>query len=157
MLDGNKDQNEDDYAPYIIHNEAIDFIKENKDTTFFMWYTSVIPHAELKVPEKELLQKIAEQELSALRAGYNNLKTTEITDFATEKISGRYFGCRTDNVEMSIVFFRPAGTSDLCSYSYSRMLPRRNSSSWEVLRQKTESGAAKIKFHTLANSVFSSR
>ena len=110
-----------------------------------------------EMPEKELLQKITEQELSALRAGYNDLKTTEITDFATENISGRYFGCRTDNVEMSIVFFRPAGTSDLCSYSYSRMLPRRNSSSWEVLRQKTESGAAKIKFHTLANSVFGSR
>lgn len=55
MLDGNKDKNENDYAPYIIHKEALDFIRENKDTTFFMWYTSVIPHAELKVPEKELL------------------------------------------------------------------------------------------------------
>lgn len=55
ILEGNKDKNEEDYAPYIIHKEALDFIRENKDTTFFMWYTSVIPHAELKVPEKELL------------------------------------------------------------------------------------------------------
>ena len=55
ILEGNKDKNEDDYAPYIIHKEALDFIRENNDTTFFMWYTSVIPHAELKVPEKELL------------------------------------------------------------------------------------------------------
>lgn len=54
ILDGNKNQCENDYAPYIIHQEAIDFIKDNKDTTFFMWYTSVLPHAELKVPENEL-------------------------------------------------------------------------------------------------------
>ena len=47
MLDGNKDKNETDYAPDLIHKEALDFIKENKDTTFFMWYTSVLPHAEL--------------------------------------------------------------------------------------------------------------
>lgn len=55
VLSGNEGKNENDYSPYIIHKEALDFVKENKDTTFFMWYTSVIPHAELKVPEKELL------------------------------------------------------------------------------------------------------
>ena len=55
MLDGNNGSDENDYAPYIIHEKAIDFIRDNKDTTFFMWYTSVIPHAELKVPEKELM------------------------------------------------------------------------------------------------------
>lgn len=54
MLAGNEDKNETDYAPDLIHKEALDFIKENKDTTFFMWYTSVLPHAELKVPENEL-------------------------------------------------------------------------------------------------------
>ena len=54
LLKGNEDKNENDYAPYLIHDAAIDFIKENCDTTFFMWYTSVIPHAELKVPEQEL-------------------------------------------------------------------------------------------------------
>ena len=54
ILEGNAGKNENVYAPYLIHNKAIDFIKDNKDTTFFMWYTSVIPHAELKVPEHEL-------------------------------------------------------------------------------------------------------
>ena len=68
MLDGNKDKNENDYAPYIIHKEAIDFIKENKDTTFFMWYTSVLPHAELKVPEKELESFVGRPELELERS-----------------------------------------------------------------------------------------
>lgn len=53
-LDGNNEKSETVYAPYLIHKEALDFIKDNKDTTFFMWYTSVIPHAELKVPEQEM-------------------------------------------------------------------------------------------------------
>ena len=68
MLDGNKDKNENDYAPYVIHKEAIDFIKENKDTTFFMWYTSVLPHAELKVPEKELESFVGRPELELERS-----------------------------------------------------------------------------------------
>lgn len=54
ILQGNINKNENDYAPYLIHKEALDFIKENKDTTFFMWYTSVLPHAELKIPEHEI-------------------------------------------------------------------------------------------------------
>ena len=63
MLDGNKDKEENDYAPDMIHKEALDFIVENKDTTFFMWYTSVLPHAELKVPEKELMSFVGKHEL----------------------------------------------------------------------------------------------
>lgn len=54
ILTGNEGKNENQYAPYLIHDEAINFINENRDTTFFMWYTSVLPHAELKVPENEL-------------------------------------------------------------------------------------------------------
>lgn len=68
MLDGNKDKNETDYAPDLIHKEALDFIKENKDTTFFMWYTSVLPHAELKVPEKELMAFVGRSEYEEERS-----------------------------------------------------------------------------------------
>ena len=68
MLMGNEGKNENDYAPYLIHKEAIDFIKDNKDTTFFMWYTSVIPHAELKVPAKELLPFVGNEALEKDKA-----------------------------------------------------------------------------------------
>lgn len=63
ILDGNSGKNENDYAPYLIHNKAIDFIIENRDTTFFMWYTSVLPHAELKVPAEELAKFAGKIEL----------------------------------------------------------------------------------------------
>ncbi len=70
MLDGNKDKEENDYAPDMIHKEAIDFIVENKDTTFFMWYTSVLPHAELKVPEKELMSFVGKPEIEPEKSYY---------------------------------------------------------------------------------------
>jgi len=40
------------YAPLLIHEKAIEFIQENKDKPFFLYYPSVIPHAELFAPEE---------------------------------------------------------------------------------------------------------
>lgn len=40
------------YAPSLIHEEALAFIDEHKDTNFFLYYPSLIPHAELIAPEK---------------------------------------------------------------------------------------------------------
>ncbi len=70
MLEGNCGKNENDYAPELIHQKALDFIKENKDTTFFMWYTSVLPHAELKVPQNELMKFVGEPEMEKERPYY---------------------------------------------------------------------------------------
>jgi len=51
ILEGNSAEKMETYAPDIIHRKAISFIEKNKDTTFFMYYPSVIPHAELMAPE----------------------------------------------------------------------------------------------------------
>jgi len=52
ILDKNSERLTGIYGPEIIHNNALQFIEENKDTTFFLFYPSVIPHAELFAPEK---------------------------------------------------------------------------------------------------------
>ena len=70
MLHGNQGENENDYAPDLIHHEALNFIRENKDTTFFMWYTSVLPHAELKVPVSELMKFVGNPEMETEKS-YN--------------------------------------------------------------------------------------
>lgn len=54
VLEGNLGANESVYAPEKIHNETLKFIENNKDTPFFAYIASIIPHAELKVPEKYL-------------------------------------------------------------------------------------------------------
>ncbi|MBD3588419.1 arylsulfatase [Bacteroides sp. GM023] len=54
FLDGNTGIGENDYAPYIIHDKAINFIKENKNKPFSLFYTTILPHAELKLPQQEM-------------------------------------------------------------------------------------------------------
>ena len=56
ILDGNSGDQTGDYAPEIIHEQALKFLDNNKDKPFFMFYPSIIPHAELFAPE-EYMQK----------------------------------------------------------------------------------------------------
>jgi arylsulfatase len=42
--------NQKDYAPTLIHNEALKFIEKNKDDKFFVYYASPIPHLPLQAP-----------------------------------------------------------------------------------------------------------
>jgi arylsulfatase A-like enzyme len=40
------------YAPILIQEKALQFMEDNKDTTFFLFVPTVIPHAELVAPEE---------------------------------------------------------------------------------------------------------
>jgi arylsulfatase len=54
-----------DYAPELMQNEVIQFIKENKDQPFFMYYASPIPHAPLQAPKRWVdyyVQKFGDEE-----------------------------------------------------------------------------------------------
>ncbi|WP_321370126.1 arylsulfatase [uncultured Draconibacterium sp.] len=52
VLEGNSGKKTEEYGPELIHNEALRFIENNKDQPFFMYYPSIIPHAELFAPEE---------------------------------------------------------------------------------------------------------
>lgn len=54
FLVGNNWSNTESYAPDLIQQKAIEFIKEYRDTSFFAYLPFVIPHAELIVPDDEL-------------------------------------------------------------------------------------------------------
>lgn len=46
------------YSQDMIHQKALDFLEQtDKNTPFFMWYPTVIPHAELIVPEDSIIKK----------------------------------------------------------------------------------------------------
>lgn len=51
-LKGNEGKQTGEYAPDVIHKQAIKFLEDNKDRPFFLYYPSIIPHAELLAPEK---------------------------------------------------------------------------------------------------------
>jgi arylsulfatase A-like enzyme len=54
VLEQNAGTNHGIYAPKLIHEKTLDFIDRHRDTTFFLYVPSVIPHAELFVPDNYL-------------------------------------------------------------------------------------------------------
>lgn len=44
--------NQKDYAPELMLNEALSFIKSNKDKPLFLYFTTIIPHVSLQAPEE---------------------------------------------------------------------------------------------------------
>jgi arylsulfatase A len=53
-LAGNVDKKTEEYAPEVIHKQALQFLEDNRSKPFFMYYPSIIPHAELLIPEPYL-------------------------------------------------------------------------------------------------------
>ena len=54
-----------DYAPTIMHNEALKFLDENRGGPFFLYYASPIPHVPLQAPKKWVdyyREKLGEEE-----------------------------------------------------------------------------------------------
>jgi len=45
-----------DYAPDLIHQQALRFIHQNQDTSFFLFLPYILPHAELIVPDDSLFR-----------------------------------------------------------------------------------------------------
>ena len=62
ILEGNQGHRSEQYAPNLIHEEALKFIDSNKDTPFFLFYPSIIPHAELLAPEAYMKKHIGKYE-----------------------------------------------------------------------------------------------
>jgi arylsulfatase A-like enzyme len=56
-LEGNDWSSTTTYAPDVIQQKTLDFIRDNKDTSFFAYVPIVIPHAELIVPEDDIFKK----------------------------------------------------------------------------------------------------
>ena len=68
MLEGNRGTAEGEYAPYLIHAAALRFMEENRTKPFFLWYTTTIPHAELRLPDSEIDPFIGRPELEKERS-----------------------------------------------------------------------------------------
>jgi arylsulfatase A-like enzyme len=56
-LEGNDWSTTETYAPDVIQQQTIDFIRDNRDTSFFAFVPIVIPHAELIVPDDEVFSQ----------------------------------------------------------------------------------------------------
>ncbi|PTN02050.1 arylsulfatase [Mangrovibacterium marinum] len=86
-LAGNIDNQFGDYAPELIHQQAMQFLEANKDTSFFLFYPSVIPHAELKLPEADLAQ---------FRGKYDPEKSYEGADYGHPRFRKGGYGSQAE-------------------------------------------------------------
>ena len=50
-----------DYAPDRINEQALAFLRKNRDKPFFLYYPTVIPHVALHVPDEELAPYLAQK------------------------------------------------------------------------------------------------
>ncbi len=74
-LIGNEGDMTQMYAPELIHQKALYFLEKNKDAPFFMFYPSVLPHAELIAPEKYMAKYrgrfLPEKKYTRKKGGYS--------------------------------------------------------------------------------------
>ncbi|MCG8701786.1 MAG: sulfatase-like hydrolase/transferase, partial [Bacteroidales bacterium] len=62
-----------EYAPDLMHTEAINFIKDNKEEPFFLYYASPIPHMPLQAPPRWVdyyVKKFGDEKPYIGRKGY---------------------------------------------------------------------------------------
>lgn len=84
MLDGNQQKQTNTYAPEIIHEKALAFIETNKDTNFFLYYPSIIPHAELAAPESYMQKYRAQFAPETPYKGVNDGKSYKNGGYASQ-------------------------------------------------------------------------
>lgn len=69
-LEGNqRGQTGKQYAPQLIADRMIDFVRKNSDRPFFLYYPTVIPHLPLQVPEADLAQYQGKWQETSYHAG----------------------------------------------------------------------------------------
>jgi len=62
ILEGNAGYKREQYAPILIHDQALEFIEKNKSNPFFLYYPSIIPHAELLAPADYMKKHLGKYE-----------------------------------------------------------------------------------------------
>jgi arylsulfatase A-like enzyme len=71
----------EDYAPALIHEKALAFIVQNKNSPFFLYYASPLPHVPLQAPQKwiEYYKKKLGEELPYIKGDYYPNQTPRAT------------------------------------------------------------------------------
>jgi len=55
-LPGNAGKGTEQYGPELIHQQTLQFIEDNQEKPFFLYIPTIIPHAELVVPEERMAE-----------------------------------------------------------------------------------------------------
>jgi len=93
-LDGNANKQRQVYAPELIQKQAIDFIRDNKEQPFFMYYAAVQPHADIIAPDEYMQKHVGKygEETPFPGGGYIAQKTPRAAFAAMVNVLDDYVG-----------------------------------------------------------------
>lgn len=102
MLEGNADRKIEIYGPEIIHDYALKFMEDNKDKPFFMYYPSIIPHAELFAPEEYMAKYRGKFDPEKNYKGIDDGKHYKQGGYGSQPESHAAFAAMVDYLDMQV-------------------------------------------------------
>ena len=102
MLKGNEGTATGEYAPELIHKQALKFIADNKDKPFFMYYPSIIPHAELFAPEEYIKKYRGKFDPEKNYKGVDDGKRYKTGGYGSQPESHAAFAAMVDYLDMQV-------------------------------------------------------
>lgn len=102
-LEGNDWDQTVTYAPDVIHEKTLDFIRNHADTSFFLYVPAIIPHAEILAPEDSLLDiykgKFGEEPHQGNDYGADDFK---IPGYASQEIPHAVFAAMVTRLDRQV-------------------------------------------------------
>lgn len=102
ILEGNSGKKTEVYGPELIHNEAIRFIENNKDQPFFMYYPSIIPHAELFAPDEYIAKYRGKLEPEKAYKGVDDGPNYKQGGYGSQPEAHAAFAAMVDYLDMQV-------------------------------------------------------
>ncbi len=102
MLPGNEGRKTGVYGPKIIHEQALKFMEDNKDQPFFMYYPSIIPHAELFAPEEYMAKYRGKFEPEKNYEGVDDGENYKNGGYGSQPESHAAFAAMVDYLDMQV-------------------------------------------------------
>ena len=93
VLEGNQNGERNTYSQELIHQEALQFIRNNKDKPFFAMLTYTLPHAELNLPHDSIYQIYENMfEETPYTGGYHDSEKPRASFAAMVSLLDKYVG-----------------------------------------------------------------
>lgn len=102
ILEGNKGTRTEEYGPEIIHQQALNFLEKNKDNPFFMYYPSIIPHAELFAPDEYLSKYRGKYDPEKSFTGDNDGESYKKGGYGSQPEAHAAFAAMVDYLDMQV-------------------------------------------------------
>ncbi|MEO9894158.1 arylsulfatase [Aurantibacter sp.] len=102
VLSENFDKNDGQYAPELIHEEVLKFIDKNKNTPFFLYVPSIIPHAELAAPEEYIAKYRAKFSPDKMYEGEDDGPEFNLGPYRSQKETHATFAAMVDLLDKQV-------------------------------------------------------